>query len=66
MLPSLWPLVVKVKTMLNTKELLTKLGTAIYIHKALIKQAQKGKEAVDYLKKCGMLKDRVVRRKHNG
>jgi len=36
------------------KDLLTKLGTAIYLHKEQIKVAEKGKEAIDYLAKHGI------------
>lgn len=40
---------------MNTKEVLVKFGMALFIHKEMIKQAQKGKEAVDYLKEKGVL-----------
>ncbi len=40
---------------MNAREILTKLGMALYLHKAMIKDAQKGKEAVDYLKAQGVL-----------
>lgn len=40
---------------METREVLVKLGMAIYIHKEMIKQAQKGKEAVEYLREKGVL-----------
>lgn len=40
---------------MNTKEVLVKFGMALFIHKEMIKQAQKGKEAVEYLKDKGVL-----------
>ena len=40
----------------KVKEILTKLGMAIYLHKAMIKQAQKGKDAVEYMAKMGVFK----------
>lgn len=39
---------------IDVKEVLTKLGMAIYLHKELIKQAEKGREAVEYLAKNGV------------
>lgn len=39
---------------MNAREILTKLGMALYLHKAMIKDAQKGKEAVEYLKEKGV------------
>ncbi len=38
----------------SVKELLTKMGMAIYLHKGQIKTAQKAKEAVQYLYKMGI------------
>ena len=40
---------------MDTKELLTKLGMAIYLHKELIKEAERAKEAVEYLAGKGVL-----------
>jgi len=40
--------------MSSVKELLTKLGMAIYLHKGQIKMASKAKEAVEYLVKRGV------------
>ena len=40
--------------MLDTKELLTKLGMALCLHRELIKEAEKAKEAVEYLAKKGV------------
>lgn len=37
------------------KEVLEKLGMALYLHKELIKCAQKGKEAVEYFEGHGLL-----------
>lgn len=48
-----------------TKELLTKLGASIYLHKQLIKTAQKGKEAIDYLAKKGIFNLPLKRTKIN-
>lgn len=45
--------------MVPAKEVLTKLGMALYIHRALVKCAQKGKESVDYLREKGLLKHRI-------
>lgn len=47
---------------MNTKDVLVKLGMAIYIHKEMIKRAQKGKEAVEYLREKGIFyeKNRVL------
>jgi hypothetical protein len=42
----------------SVKELLTKLGMAIYLHKGQIKMASKAKEAVRYLHKMGVLSGR--------
>jgi len=42
--------------MIDAKQVLVKLGMAIYLHKELIKQAEKGKEAVEYLAGEGVLK----------
>lgn len=39
---------------MDTKDVLVKLGMALYIHKEMIKQAQKASEAVDYLKEKGI------------
>lgn len=39
---------------MNTEEVLVKFGMALFIHKEMIKRAQKGKEAVDYLKDKGV------------
>ena len=39
----------------SVKELLTKLGMAIYLHRAQIKQAEKAKESVEYLVENGVL-----------
>lgn len=39
---------------MNTREVLEKFGMALFIHKEMIKRAQKGKEAVDYLKEKGI------------
>lgn len=39
---------------METREVLEKFGRALYIHKEIQKQAQKGKEAVDYLVKMGV------------
>lgn len=41
---------------LNMQEVLEKLGSAIYLHKELIKTAHKGKQAVEYLEKEGVFK----------
>jgi len=40
---------------LQVKDVLVKLGTAIYLHKEQIKQAEKAKDAVDYLAGLGIL-----------
>lgn len=40
---------------METREVLIKLGMALYIHREMIKQAQKGKEAVRYLQEKGVL-----------
>jgi hypothetical protein len=42
--------------MATAKEILTKLGMAIYLHRAFIKQAEKGKAAVDYLARHGVFR----------
>lgn len=39
---------------MDTREVLVKLGMALYIHKEMIKQAQKARDAVDYLKEKGV------------
>lgn len=39
---------------METREVLEKFGMALYIHKEMQKQAQKGKEAVEYLVKMGV------------
>ena len=39
----------------TVKDLLTKLGMAIYLHKGQIKMASRAKEAVQYLRKMGVL-----------
>lgn len=44
---------------MDTKEVLTKLGMALYIHKEMIKQAEAGKKAVEYFEKKGLLKDKI-------
>lgn len=36
------------------REILEKLGRAIYMHRALIKQAERAREAVDYLAENGV------------
>ena len=36
------------------KEILTKLGMALYLHVALIKKAEKARDAVDYLAERGV------------
>ena len=41
-------------TTIDVKELLTKLGEAIYMHKEMIKTAEKAKSAVDYLASKGV------------
>lgn len=41
---------------MDTKEVLVKFGIALFIHKEMIKRAQKGKEAVDYLKEKGVFR----------
>ncbi len=38
---------------METREVLVKLGMALYIHREMIKQAQKGKDAVKYLEEKG-------------
>ncbi len=35
-------------------EILEKLGMAIYMHRALIKQAERARDAVDYLAEMGV------------
>lgn len=40
---------------MDTKEVLVKFGMALFIHKEMIKRAQKGKEAVEYLREKGVL-----------
>ena len=39
---------------ITDREILEKLGAAIYLHRALIKQAERAKDAVDYLAKMGV------------
>lgn len=36
------------------REILEKLGMAIYMHRALIKQAERARDAVDYLAEMGV------------
>ena len=36
------------------REILEKLGRAIYMHRALIKQAERARDAVDYLAEMGV------------
>lgn len=40
---------------LEVRNILTKLGEAIYMHKAMVKQAERAKEAVEYLADKGVL-----------
>lgn len=40
---------------METREVLVKLGMALYIHREMIKQARKGKAAVLYLQEKGVL-----------
>lgn len=39
---------------ITDREILEKLGMAIYMHRALIKQAERAREAVDYLSEMGV------------
>ena len=45
------------------KEILTKLGMAVYLHRRLIKQAQQAKSAVEYLSSKGVFSGMVVRKR---
>lgn len=47
---------------LTSHETLIKLGQALYLHRELIKKAQKGREAVEYLEKMGVLGGVVKKR----
>lgn len=42
---------------ITDREILEKLGAAIYLHRALIKQAECAKDAVDYLAEMGVFTD---------
>lgn len=46
---------------MDTREVLTKLGMALYIHREMIKQAQKGKAAVEYLRQKGVLGKQITK-----
>lgn len=48
---------------MDTREVLVKFGMALFIHKEMIKQAQKGKEAVEYLKERGVFNESELERK---
>lgn len=48
---------------MNTREVLVKFGMAIFIHKEMIKRAQKGREAVDYLKEKGIFAENKASKK---
>ena len=39
---------------LDAKEVLTKLGEALYMHREMIKAAERAKEAVEYLAEKGV------------
>lgn len=44
----------------SVKELLTKLGMAIYLHRGQIQQAEKAREAVQYLAEQGVFSSDVT------